>query len=638
MALTLVIGPANSAKAGEVLGAYGAAARRGARLVVPTVADVRHYASELAADGIVQGSVVTFGGLASEIARRAEYGEHRLSGLQRARILERVVARLSLDVLRRSAGAAGFAGAAGELIAELQRSLVSPQRFTAALRAWSAQDVRRAPYARDLGRIYADYIRELDRLGYVDHELFAWRALDALRGSPARWGRDEVFFYGFDDLTTLERDAIETLARVVGVPVTVSLTYEPGRAALTARAEAVEELRPLAERVRELPASDAHYAPVSRAALHHLERSLFEPDPERVDAGRAVMLLESGGERAEAELVAAQVLELKREGVAAAEIVVVYRSPAAAGPLLGRVFAQYGITLAGVQEIGFGHTPLGRALLGAARCALLEPGEARAQDLLAFLRAPGLVRESELVDGLEAEVGRRGLRTAAEARERWDWELDELDRLATAADPVAELCRLARRLLAAPYRATAPQLTSEQALDARALAALVQALDELAEIEQRAPAAAQLIELLAAVPVAHSEPGGAATAGGAVLLAQPAEIRARRFRAVFVCGLQEGEFPRPGRGEPFLSDERRHELAIASGLRLGEREDASAGERYLFYAAVTRATERVFLSYRSSDEEGNLALPSPFIADVAELLDSSWRARRRRRLLADVVW
>jgi ATP-dependent helicase/DNAse subunit B len=46
----------------------------------------------------------------------------------------------------------------------------------------------------------------------------------------------------------------------------------------------------------------------------------------------------------------------------------------------------------------------------------------------------------------------------------------------------------------------------------------------------------------------------------------------------------------------------------------------------------------LFLAYRSSDEEGNLALPSPFIADVAELLDVDWPARRRRRLLADVVW
>ena len=44
MPLTLVLGPANSAKAGEVLGAYGAAARAGALLVVPTALDAEHYA------------------------------------------------------------------------------------------------------------------------------------------------------------------------------------------------------------------------------------------------------------------------------------------------------------------------------------------------------------------------------------------------------------------------------------------------------------------------------------------------------------------------------------------------------------------------------------------------------------------
>jgi ATP-dependent helicase/DNAse subunit B len=73
-------------------------------------------------------------------------------------------------------------------------------------------------------------------------------------------------------------------------------------------------------------------------------------------------------------------------------------------------------------------------------------------------------------------------------------------------------------------------------------------------------------------------------------------------------------------------------------LRLRLREDSLARERYLFYSCVSRATEQVVLSYRSSDEEGNVELPSPFIDDVAELFVPEWRERRRRRLLADVVW
>ena len=88
MPLTLVLGPANSAKAGEVLGAYAPAAQRGALLVVPTAPDAAHYARELAAAGAVLGSVLTFRGLAREIARRAGYGGRRLSALQRERVLQ----------------------------------------------------------------------------------------------------------------------------------------------------------------------------------------------------------------------------------------------------------------------------------------------------------------------------------------------------------------------------------------------------------------------------------------------------------------------------------------------------------------------------------------------------------------------
>ena len=82
MSLTLVLGPANSAKAKEVVGRYADAAQRGALLVVPTQADVQHYARELAGQRAVLGSVLTFSGLAREIARRAGFAGRRVSPLQ----------------------------------------------------------------------------------------------------------------------------------------------------------------------------------------------------------------------------------------------------------------------------------------------------------------------------------------------------------------------------------------------------------------------------------------------------------------------------------------------------------------------------------------------------------------------------
>ena len=144
--LTLVLGPANSAKAGEVLGEFAAESTRGAILVVPTAADADHYSRELAQGGAVLGSVLTFSGLAFEIAARAGYSARRLTKLQRERVLERALAATDLQALRDAATTKGFPTAAGELIAELERSLITPQRFAAAMRTWAQEDPRRDAY------------------------------------------------------------------------------------------------------------------------------------------------------------------------------------------------------------------------------------------------------------------------------------------------------------------------------------------------------------------------------------------------------------------------------------------------------------------------------------------------------------
>src|SRR5436305_8361279 len=155
MPLKLVLGPANSAKAGEVLGGCAAAARRGAVLIVPTRHDVGRYSRELAERGAVLGcTVVTFAGLMREIARRAGYRSAALRGLQHERVLRRTLGQARFKAIGRSADSPGFANASWGLISELERSLVTPERFTDALRSWAARDPRRFRYAQDLAALY----------------------------------------------------------------------------------------------------------------------------------------------------------------------------------------------------------------------------------------------------------------------------------------------------------------------------------------------------------------------------------------------------------------------------------------------------------------------------------------------------
>jgi hypothetical protein len=666
MPLTLITGPANAAKAGAVLDRLRAALPRDPLLVVPTAADVEHYQRELAGSGIVFGAdVLTFARLVREIATRTGLEARPLGRVARDRVVRAAIADVPLRVLARSAETPGFADAAGALFAELQRSLVPPARFTSALRAWAGE---RRGYADELAALYAAYRRRLERLGRPDLEGYAWAALDALRADPAAWAGRPVFLYGFDDLTPIERDAVETLSGHAGADVCVALPYEPGRVAFAGRAATVEELRPLAAEVMHLPERSEHYAPSARPALHHLERMLFEPAPDRLPPNGAVRLLEAGGERAEAELVGAAVLGLMRQEIEPPDIAVLLRGDAATTALFAQVLAGYGIPVSHDRRVPLARTRLGAGVLAGARAAL--PG-GTAGDLLAWLRTPGRLGDPALADSLEVRVRRGGVRGARAARTIWEARLGgppltALDVLATAAGegPEALLAALdaeAQVIWTAPHRRRADVLAAEDLADARVAADLRAAcaelralaaadpalagtpqelLDALGAVEVREPSAVAGAALGTAASLPPAGPGSSAPASPppGVLLADPLAIRARRFRAVFVCGLQDGEFPRRPVPEAFLSDEDRRGLASASGLRLPLHEDVLDRERSLFYAAVSRPEDVLFLSWRSSDEEGEPLAPSVFLDDVRALFTDALWEERGTRLLADVTW
>lgn len=635
MPLRLVTGPANAAKAGEVLGGLRDRLDEEPILVVPAFADVEHAQRELAERGAIFGAeVLRFARLFREIARRAGYGERTASDLQRELIVAAAIERAGFEVLASSAARPGFVRAAARFMGELNTiERLEPPRFTAGLRQWAGDGPRRA-YADEIGALYRHYRAGLEEAGLVDAELYRWRALQALAKAKERWGATPVFVYGFDDFTTQELAALDLISDC-GADVVVSLPFEPGRTAFKATAGVFGELQRLGAEVTVLEPLSDHYAPESREQLYRLERGLFDATGEQ--PGAAVFEHAAGGDRAEVELAGAEVLKLLRDGVRAGDVAVVFRDPSAYASLLEQVFGAYGIPYSIDRSLPLGHTALGRGLLALVRCALLEGGP---EDLLAWLRTPGKLDQPILADRLEADVRRYGAQTAAAAREIWErdrWPLDELDRLRDARGPAALVAELHRQLLAlfaAPHRRRAPILAGPELDDARALRAAHDALRQvhgLVESGSMKLDGERLYALLERLTVRVGEN----PQPDRVQVAPPEAIRARRFEAVFVCGLQEGEFPRGAAPEPFLPDDDRRALATTSGLMLPLREDQLDRERYLFYVCASRAERLLVLSARTSDEEGNPQSPSFFLEDVRDVLGE---LPVRRRSLSDVTW
>ncbi|HEX5308840.1 MAG TPA: PD-(D/E)XK nuclease family protein [Solirubrobacteraceae bacterium] len=633
MPIHLVTGPANSGKASVLLADLRARAARGEEplLIVPTSADQARYRRELAESGVAMGvRVERFDGLLGEIVAHAQVGSSSpLSTPARELLIARI-----------ADARPGLARSLARTVAELEAQRVTPARLRGALRAWADADAAASQQMllfeqgapgderatlQWLAGVYARYQQTLAKMRRCDRELQSLAALDALRRKPSLWGGRPVSLYGFDDLTELQFDVVETLATVVDAELTVSLAHEPARFAFAGRALPFQRLVGLARRHTQLPARSEHYVPCSRAALHHLERSLFQATAERVASEGAVRLLWGESPRAELGLVAEEVRALLDEGVPAEEIAIVHRSPADISALLAEILARNGIRYAMRRRPAFADTAIGRGLLGALRCGL---GDGGLGDLLAWLRVPGLLEQPQLADWLEARALRSGALGAAAARALWEserWPLDRIERLSEAAG--AGLVQLAdalvaelERLFAAPRAGAAPLLGGRELEEAAALAAGRAALEQLRELERSSPVggagAVEVVELLERLELFVGE----APAPGRVAVLDPLGLRARRVRMLFVCGMQEGVFP-ASPSPPLIGEEQRRALARASGLALRGAPDWAQAERYLLYALVSRPRERLTLSWHRAGEDGSTSARSLFVEDVCDLFD-----------------
>ena len=172
----------------------------------------------------------------------------------------------------------------------------------------------------------------------------------------------------------LQLDAIETLGAVVDARVTVSLAYEPGTGGVRGARGHVPDAAAAGGEHRRLEARAEYYAPGARAALHHLERSLFEPGAGRSGRGRGGAAAGGRGRARGAGAGGGRGEGAAGRGMAAEEIAVVHRTPSAVAELLGEVFAARGIPYALERRVGFANTAIGRS---AGRGAAQHDGRGR---------------------------------------------------------------------------------------------------------------------------------------------------------------------------------------------------------------------------------------------------------------------
>jgi len=678
---TLLLGRAGSGKTRSILDRLiphlSKGRESGALLLVPTLSQANHLKRLLLSrradlPGFFDRGILTFTGLA-ELLLPGRSIRELLSGMRQDLLIRQVL--LEGRTFAGMGRWPGFRRAALELLKELKQSGLPPSEIEAHLaRLAAGREGAAAERLTTFGRLFAGYAAACEAEGLLDHEDLLREARDALLEDGAGIALRFMALDGFQNFTGLEREILLLLADRAEETV-VTLCYDPAL-----EREEGRHLRVCHETSlfligkgfrREILEGNRR---ARSPALAALEERLFDEDAAPIEGPAGdVVVLQGADPEDEADRVARTVLRLVREESRRyRDIVVVVRDARAAKGRFQAAFDRHRLPLRVYAEEELGGAPYLRAALGLLQVAA---GRIDRERIVALLRADAVatVRPAD-VDRMEealltepepatledwadfaakfsdgagrllAEIGRdspAGERPAPDHPAPDHLAPDHLapDHLAPdqpAPDHLAEeVVAFTDRLLVPLWRRdrSEPARIAREALAYRAFrrTVLLAARSMPSATDGEGGDLADLLPLLGeALSRATTAPRDRRLS--VVNLIDAREARQWEAPVVIVSGLVEGEFPRRPREDIFLSDGERRKVNRETPLGLREHLLLRDEERFLFYVAMTRARERLYLTWPVTDGRGEETLRSPFLEEALRLLPGGDSAVSRRRL------
>ncbi len=676
----IICGPARSGLTTYALGRYADTVRRSgfdsAVLLLPSAAQTATVRECLVRDcgfkGLLDAKIFTFPELAQSVLDTNDAAVTAISPTAQRVLVRHIIRRFAqagqLQYLNEVRNLDGFIEALLQFFGDLKRAAVEPQVFCQALQAAGLGD---EPRSRELRGLYCAYQEALISRRLFDEEGKFWWARRVLRDGHRKpiAEADTLLVDGFADFTSTQIEMLAALAEGM-TRCEITLPHDPERPELFALVEdTIGRLQAAFPDAAVEPLQTHSPPPSGVAALHHLAENLFCDEPSPVSAGDAVRIMVAAGPRAEVQQLAREVKRLcVEEQVPPEDIAVVWRRLDDVAPLIESAFSEYGLPC----SIQAGARPTASNAVRTALALLdLQLNNFPRADVVAFLTsgythfAPSTAQDfrAEELDlfSREARVvgGTDGWRDALAgyvnrlrnliAHPRPEYDEDEerispeqageiLPRIQLAQNlltdffwvfdqlpphaPLGEHVRAYRRALNAfgiPQALAEPDCPEATARDVAAMEALLHALEELEQADQTFGAgeavdiASFATELRLALTHLPGERRGSSP--GRVTVLEAHDVRQLVFPYVFVCGLNEGRFPVPRRRGVFYGDE---DIARLQQHAIGLRTSAlrQREEMLLFYSAVTRWTNRLYLSYSEADASGRETICSHYLEEL----------------------
>ena len=359
----------------------------------------------------------------------------------------------------------------------------------------------------------------------------------------------------------------------------------------------------------------------------------------------------------EAEAAALNILELVQNGMNFGDIAVIVRDTETYRGVLDAAMEKYGIPYFLSERTELSSIPLSRLILSALRAVSRHY---QAQDVMTLVKtglvdvslADGAMFEeycetwhiggsrftdevwSMNPDGLTTERSARAEEILAAANRVRKTVIEPLQRLAAAlrtSDRMTDRCRALYQYLCEIHiseklsERAKNELAAGQSREAGETVRLYRFMtDTLSTLCSVMPDAVLTVdEFIMALTLLFSETdlGSVPNLHDCVIIGSAATLRVENVKASFLLGLCEGEFPRAVGDDGILSEGDKAQLE-EYGILLDSREQLRSSEELLYvYRAMTKPTQKLFLSTVSAQTDGSARTPSLAFSRVGFLLD-----------------
>lgn len=549
----------------------------------------------------------------------------------------------------------GFLQLMGHFIGEMKEALISHEQFRESADGLKKQFPELREKYEALAGFYEAYQSKLATRNLCEIQDFWIRKNRIIHneGLPQK-----IWLDGFFDFSHFQLALLDFFSKA-GCEMTISLTKDKGneRPLLFEKVSETEKsLKDLGFQVKELEAVNYR---TEKKDLVFLERNLFgaksiskPPQPE------SFTLFEAVGMQGEVEMIAREILRIKREtDCRYSDMAVLCRETGYYAPLFRAVFDRYNIPYEIHERERLKLAPCLHAVTLLLKIFREGWKSEHVFDFLkssAVKRIAGEPKSADAVSRLEILARRLSLFSGRES-----WLQDTLTH--PDAEAVEEFISL-RKLFLAPLAELENRFRQPTSLKGlQALfenAALYQfgifeerdSLHPKARFEQAAKRRFQSAVKEASSSMRSELPGEKLWEMFSDAFLKIVELdlysvhdrdknrvqvysvslaRQKEYRFVFVAGLLEKMFPVQAVEDPLLSDDERLWIKGKMGISLTRKETTQNFERYLFYLALTRSREQVILTYPKVDREGKSALPSFYVEEVHALFDQPIKVQKQ---------